>query len=91
MLLLHTGFTDEIVKMNKKVDSGRAHAMCSVLDGRDKRLLQWITDSQISALIADNYGVEAVRGPAPRDAEHPRRRSTIIACSSSSISARSGG
>jgi kynurenine formamidase len=72
MLLLHTGFTDEIVKMNKKVDPARAHAMCSVLDGRDKRLLQWITDSQISALIADNYGVEAVPAkPGPTDAEHP--------------------
>jgi hypothetical protein len=93
MLLLYTGFTDEITKMNKKVDPARAHAMCSVLDGRDKRLLQWITDSQISALIADNYGVEAVPArPGPDDAEHPRCRSTIIACSSSaSISARSGG
>jgi kynurenine formamidase len=72
MLLLHTGFTDEITKMNKKVDPMRAHAMCSVLDGRDKRLLQWITDSQISALIADNYGVEAVPArPGPADTEHP--------------------
>lgn len=72
MLLLYTGFTDEIVKMNKNVDPARAHAMCSVLDGRDKRLLQWITDSQISALIADNYGVEAVPAkPGPDDAEHP--------------------
>jgi hypothetical protein len=72
MLLLYTGFTDEIVKMDKKVDPARAHAMCSVLDGRDKRLLQWITDSQISALIADNYGVEAVPAlPGPDNAEHP--------------------
>src|SRR6185503_15296360 len=50
---------DEVVKMDKNVDPARAHSMCAVLDGRDKRLLQWITDSQISALIADNYGVEA--------------------------------
>ncbi len=72
MLLLHTGFTDEITKMNKQVDPARAHAMCSVLDGRDRRLLQWITDSQISALIADNYGVEAVPAkPGPDNAEHP--------------------
>jgi kynurenine formamidase len=72
MLLLYTGFTDEIMKMNKKVDPDRAHAMCCVLDGRDKRLLQWITDSQISALIADNYGVEAVPAkPGPENAEHP--------------------
>ena len=69
MLLLYTGFIDEIMKMNKKVDPERVHAMCCVLDGRDKQLLQWITDSQISALIADNYGVEAVParpGPAGR-------------------------
>lgn len=72
MLLLYTGFTDEIMKMNKKVDPDRAHAMCCVLDGRDKRLLQWITDSQISALIADNYGVEAVPAkPGPENVEHP--------------------
>src|SRR5437899_4132518 len=56
MLLLHTGFADELVKMNKNVDPKRAHAMCAALDGRDRRLLQWITDSQIAALIADNYG-----------------------------------
>ncbi|MGH8733251.1 MAG: diguanylate cyclase, partial [Burkholderiales bacterium] len=66
MLLLYTGFTDEIVKMNKKVDPARAHAMCSVLDGRDKRLLQWITDSGLAALIADNYAVEErAAKPAP--------------------------
>ena len=75
MLLLYTGFTDEIVKMNKKVDPARAHAMCCVLDGRDKRLLQWITDSQISALIADNYGVEAV----PAQARPGRCRASVAA------------
>jgi hypothetical protein len=71
MLLLYTGFTDEIVKMNRTVDPARCHAMCCVLDGRDARLLQWITDSQISALIADNYGVEAVPAkPGPEGSEH---------------------
>lgn len=72
LLLLHTGFSDEIVKMNKQVDPTRAHAMCCVLEGRDKRLLEWITESQISALIADNYGVEGVpANPGPPDADHP--------------------
>ncbi len=72
MLVLYTGFSDEIMKMDKKVDPARAHAMCCVLEGRDQRLLQWITDSQISALIADNYGVEAVPAtPGPEGAEHP--------------------
>jgi kynurenine formamidase len=71
MLLLYTGFSDEIMKMNKKVDAERVHAMCCVLDGRDKQLLQWITDSQISALIADNYGVEAVPARPGPAGEHP--------------------
>jgi hypothetical protein len=31
---------------------------CACLDGRDERLLRWITDSGIAALIADNYAVE---------------------------------
>src|SRR5207245_9311428 len=70
--LPHTPWPDDIPKVNTKVDPARAHDRCSVLDGRDKRLLQWITDSQISALIADNYGVEAVPAkPGPTDAEHP--------------------
>jgi kynurenine formamidase len=30
-----------------------------VLDGRDAKLLQWVTDSGLTALIADNYAVEA--------------------------------
>ncbi len=37
---------------------------CAALDGRDARLLQWITDSRISALVADNYAVEQL--PAKR-------------------------
>ena len=38
-----------------------------MLDGRDRKLLQWITDSGLAVLIADNYAVEAL--PA-RDPEH---------------------
>jgi kynurenine formamidase len=41
-----------------------------VLDGADEKLLQWITDSQIAALIADNYAVEAI--PA-REQQNGRR------------------
>ncbi len=39
----------------------------AVLDGRDERLLQWITDSQLAAIAADNYAVEGLParpGPA---------------------------
>jgi len=30
----------------------------AALDGRDAKLLQWVTDSGLVALIADNYAVE---------------------------------
>ena len=58
MLCLYTGFADVILEMNKNPDGPTLARSCAALDGRDDRLLQWITDSGISALIADNYAVE---------------------------------
>ena len=45
--------------MGKKPDIHILENSCAVLEGRDPDLLQWITDSGLSALIADNYAVEA--------------------------------
>jgi kynurenine formamidase len=59
MLVLHTGFAQVILDMHKTPDEDRLHNACAVLDGRDARLLQWITDSGIAAIAADNYAVEA--------------------------------
>lgn len=59
MLVLRTGFSELIVEMDGTPDAGVLHNACSVLNGRDARLLQWLTDSGISALCADNYAVEA--------------------------------
>ncbi len=59
MVCLHTGFADRLLAMNRQPD-GEALARCgAVLDGRDVALLNWITDSGLSVLIADNYAVEA--------------------------------
>jgi kynurenine formamidase len=69
MLLLHTGFADVILGMNRQPDMDVLNASCAALDGRDQRLLQWITDTGIAALCADNYAVEAY--PA-RDADGQR-------------------
>ena len=44
--------------MGKKPDGAVLANACAGLDGRDKRLLQWITESGLVALIADNYAVE---------------------------------
>ena len=59
MVCLHTGFADVLLEMNKNPDPDRAANSCAALNGRDERLLKWITDSHLVALIADNYAVEA--------------------------------
>ena len=66
MLLLHTGFATEILKWNRDPDPVKIHTLCTYLDARDESLLQWISDSQISALVADNYAVEGLLGQGPR-------------------------
>jgi kynurenine formamidase len=58
MVCLHTGFAQMILEMNKQPDGAALEKACAALDGRNEKLLQWITDSGLVALIADNYAVE---------------------------------
>lgn len=58
LVCLRTGFDTLLLSMNKQPDAKRLFAETSALDGRDERLLQWITDSGCVALISDNYAVE---------------------------------
>ena len=58
MVCLHTNFSQMLLEMNRKPDPHLVHNACAALDGRDPKLLQWITDSGLAALIADNYAVE---------------------------------
>ncbi len=60
MVCLHTGLAQMILGMDKRPDGKKLHSSCAVLDGRDARLLQWISDCGLSVLIADNYAVEAI-------------------------------
>ena len=60
IVLLHTGWATDLLAMGQEPDAS-IHRTCAVLDGRDQRLLDWITDSGISALASDNSGVEGVR------------------------------
>lgn len=64
ILCLYTGFADLLLKMAGRPDPAMRHARCAVLDGHDQRLRQWIVDSSISALCADNYAVEDVPAAA---------------------------
>jgi len=42
------------------------HGTCTALEGRDPKLKEWIRDSGLVALIADNYAVEqSPARPAP--------------------------
>jgi kynurenine formamidase len=59
MVCLHTGFADLLLRNYGHVDAELAHNRCAVLDGRDERLLRWITDSGLAVLIADNFAVES--------------------------------
>jgi kynurenine formamidase len=60
MVCLRTGFAQLVLDMKKKPDEKVLHHSCAVLDGRDDKLLDWITRSGLSVLIADNYAVEAL-------------------------------
>lgn len=62
MLLLHTGFATRVLEWNRDPDPVEIFRICSWLDARDESLLEWITQSQISALVADNYAVEGLLG-----------------------------
>ena len=68
MVCLHTGFAAMVLEMNRSPNAHALENSCAVLDGRDSRLLQWITDSGLAALIADNYAVEAL--PASSQPAH---------------------
>ena len=60
MLLIHTGFATKVLEWNRDPDPVEIHRMCTYLDAHDDALLQWIADSQIAALVADNYAVEGL-------------------------------
>jgi kynurenine formamidase len=59
MVCLHTGFAQALLDMRGTPDGAVLDQTGAVLDGRDDKLLQWITDSGLSVLVADNYAVEA--------------------------------
>jgi hypothetical protein len=63
-MCLYTGWADLVLAMNKTPDFDKLKNACAVLDGTDRRLLQWITDSGLVAICSDNLGVEVVASAA---------------------------
>jgi len=70
MVCFYTGFADVILEMRKKPDAKLLGETCTGLNGRDAKLLQWICDSGLAVLLADNYAVEliatALTDPLPK-------------------------
>jgi kynurenine formamidase len=70
MVCIYTAFADVLLEMKKKPDAKLVNETCTGLDGRDAKLLQWISDSGLACLLADNYAVELIQGsltdPLPR-------------------------
>jgi kynurenine formamidase len=62
MLLVHTGFATRVLDWNREPDPVEIHRMCAYLDAHDPSLLDWIAQSQIAALVSDNYAVEGMVG-----------------------------
>jgi kynurenine formamidase len=60
MVVLHTGFARKIVEMGGKPDKDVLHGTCAALEGRDPALQEWVRESGVVALIADNFAVERV-------------------------------
>lgn len=70
ILVLRTGFAQVILEMNRAPVAEVLETSCAALDGRDGRLLDWITETGIAAIACDNYAVEAyparpAEGPGP--------------------------
>ena len=70
MVCLYTGFADVLLELQKKPDPQVVNNTCTGLDGRDAKLLAWISDSGLACLLADNYAVELITtsltDPLPR-------------------------
>jgi kynurenine formamidase len=60
MVCLHTGYSQAVVDAAARKSTARLPDAGATLDGRDPRLLRWITESQIVALISDHFAVETV-------------------------------
>jgi kynurenine formamidase len=58
IVCLHTGFAEMVMEFKKDPTPEALHTTCTGLNGRDEKLLQWVTDSGLSVLAADNYAVE---------------------------------
>ena len=56
--VMHPGFAEILIEGAGNPDPKLLHNSCAALDGRDRRTQNWITDTGVVAMIADNLAVE---------------------------------
>ncbi|MDF3811011.1 cyclase family protein [Rhodopseudomonas sp. BAL398] len=70
MVCFYTGLDSLILDMKKKPVAEVLLNSCPGLDGGDQKLLRWISETGIAALISDNFAVELMPKSAPSDVRH---------------------
>ncbi len=66
MLCIHTGFAQALIDAGETADIPAMLGSTPAFDGRDQKLLDWITRTGIATISADNFAVEAIPStPAP--------------------------
>ena len=72
MLIIHTGWAQMILDMNLDPDAEKLHKSCAVLDSRDPKILEWVTDSGVAVIASDNMAVEDSRSFPPKGGKGSR-------------------
>jgi len=67
ILCLYFGFADAVLEQARSPDAAMLRRSFGGLDGGDGRLLNWITDSGVAAICADNPAVEYVSDKTRHD------------------------
>ncbi len=70
MVCFHVGLDDLILGMAGKPVAHTLLTSCAGLDGSDERLLHWISDTGIAALISDNFAIELMPKGMRVDGRH---------------------
>ncbi|MEQ8935124.1 MAG: cyclase family protein [Amphiplicatus sp.] len=69
ILCLHSGVSEAVLDMAGKPDVAVLRGLGAELDGADEGILNWISESGVSAIAADNFAVEWWQKPP--STEHP--------------------
>ena len=71
IVCIYTGYADKLLELGADVQHDLPRTHCPALNGRDDRLLEWITDCGLSVIACDNRAVEFEHGPMPPGATGP--------------------